>query len=432
MCSGHIGHTNRPKPWSNPNISADPIYAEESKNVFLKLQKRPLRNRHFDPRDDFIIRKPLPPPDDMDVQVIDSNYLSFFLRQVPHFMGCICCLPEMIDIFMESVNQPILRHSILALSSAIQQTQGGVATLYIRRNVKHIIPRIQRAISEVRIDNSHMVSVTFLGWLALTTGDLRAAHLHVQGLLSMLKLTHHINASAEPTRTTPHPLAMFLFCMGVKADNALGYRNQPLAMPPLQYNEQYNRQWLKFATTSEMHLQYCLATIQLDILANNILHVQREATQLRSEGFAAAETAIRHRLSPIQIDHQSWLSRPYISHHIIGNNHPRALSELPGSTPQRRFLSYPEYIVFDPLVAYMHMTHSYVAIHIIMVLHGHISPFDQEAFSAATLICRIFAALNGALGDNAGKLLGGCLTALWFAGLVFGDPARYSPEGIAS
>ena len=424
----HVGSTKGPKQWPNPNISAEPVYSDESNNLFLRLQKRPLQNRTFDARNDIVISKSLPPPDDMYVHANDSNQLSFFLREVPQFMGCICCLPQMIDIFTESVNQPILRHSILALSSAIQQAQGGLVSLYITRNIQYIIPQIQQAISEVKITTSHMVSVTFLAWLALTTCDFRTAHRHIRGLLSMLKVTQHISPSAQYTTQDPHPLAMFLFCMAVKADNYLATRNQPFAIPPIQFNENYHRQWLKTIATSEMHLQYCLATVQLDFLTNNIGHLQRQATQLRLSGFPDAEGEIRRRMAPLRLVHKSWLSRPYIQHHIRSIDLPEnPYPDSPGSPSPSRFLSYPEYIIFDPLVAYMHMNHTCLTIHMNFVLSGHVN--DDESYEAAILICRIFAALNSALGGNAGKTLHGCLTALWFAGMVFADNGNHSLNG---
>lgn len=416
------------KPWPNPNISAEPVYSDESKNIFLKIQKRPLRNKTFNPRDEVKISKALPPPDDMYVQASDSNDLSFFLREVPQFMGCICCLPKMVDIFTESINQPILRHSIVALSSAIQQAQGGLTSLYINRNIQYIIPQIQQAISEVKINTSHMVSVTFLAWLALTTCDFRKAHRHIRGLLSMLKVTNHISASAQYTSHDPDPLAMFLFCMAVKADNYLATRNQPFAIPPIQYNEKYHRQWLKTIVTSEMHLQYCLATVQMDCLTNNIIHLQRQATQLRLSGFPEAEGEIRRRMAPMRLQHKSWHSRPYIQNHIRSNDlRQNPCPDSCGSPSPSRFLSYPEYIIFDPLVAYMHMNHTCLTIHMNFILSGHVH--DDESYDAAILICRIFTALDSALGGNAGKTLHGCLTALWLAGMVFADNRNHSPNG---
>ena len=391
-----------------------------------------MRNEFFNPKDEFMITKALPPPDDMDVQVSDSNHLSFFLSEVPQFMGCVCCLPQMVNIFTQSVNQPILRHSILALSSAIQQAQGSLASLYIHRNLQQVIPHIQQAIADIKINNSHMVSVTFLGWLALTTCDLSTAHRHLRGLLSMLKVTHHLSPAAEPSRHDPHPLAMFLFCMAVKADNYLGARNQPYAIPPLQYNENYHRQWLKATTTSELHLQYCLATIQLDVLYNNVGHLHRQAKELRSSGIHAAEEEIKRRITPMRIEHRAWVSRPYIAYHIKNNSDKKRdqfWTKPDCLTFRNRFLSYPEYIIFDPLVAYMHLNYTALTVFMTIVEAGHVNPHDNECYDAAVLTCRIFAALDAALGGKAGKLLNGCSTPLWFAGLVFADNERFSPEG---
>jgi len=63
-----------------------------------------------------------------------------------------------------------------------------------------------------------------------------------------------------------------------------------------------------------------------------------------------------------------------------------------------------------------------------LVLSGHVN--DDEYYAAAILICRIFTALSSALGGNAGKILNGCLTALWFAGMVFADNGNYSRDGM--
>ena len=384
-----------------------------------------MRNKTFNPRDEIMFGKALPPPDDMYVKVSDSNQLSFFLREVPQFMGCTCCLPQIVDIFMQSSNQPILRHSILALSSAIQQARGGSVSHYITRNVQHIIPQIQQAITLVKINTSHLVSVTFLAWLSLTTCDFRTAHRHIRGLVSMLKATNHLSPSAQCTNQDPDPLPMFLFCMAVKVDNYLATRNQPFAIPPIQFNENYHRQWLKTITTSEMHLQYCLATVQIDYLTNNIGHLQRQAIQLRLNGVSDAEGEIRRRMAPLRLEHKSWLSRPYIQHHIRSND----LSQLSylDSPSSSRFLRYPEYIIFDPSVAYMHMNHTCLTIHMNFVLLGHVN--DAESYSAAVLICRIFTALSFAQGVNVGKTLHGCLTALWFAGMVFAENGNSSQEG---
>jgi len=76
----------------------------------------------------------------------------------------------------------------------------------------------------------------------------------------------------------------------------------------------------------------------------------------------------------------------------------------------------------------MHLNHTSLIIHMSIVEVGHVNPHDNECYDAAVLICRIFAALNVALGGKAGKILNGCSTPLWYAGLVFADKARFSQE----
>jgi hypothetical protein len=349
------------------------------------------------------------------------------VSEVPRILGCICCTPQMVSIFMQSVNQPILRHSILALSSAMMHTGGRLSSLYTHRNVHRIIPQIKQAIAQVTIGNSHIVSVTFLAWLAITTGDLVTAHRHVRGLFSMLQLTHHLSATGEPMRRNPDPLVMFLFRMVVKADNTLGCRNQVYAIPVLkEHEEEYHRQWLQAATSSEVHLQYCLATIKLDDIANNIGHLHQEAIQLRKSG--AHDESIIRRLESIMREHQQWLSRPCIQRHIRGNDDDMWNQSPKSPIQSNRFLSQRPYAISDPLVAHMYLVHASLIIHANIVRSENV--FDDKSFEAAVLICRIYVALDVALGGKAGETGSNLLTALWLAGLVFGDKTRSSPSGI--
>ena len=360
----------------------------------------------------------------MNVGLNDSNRLSFFIREVPRFMGCICGTPQMVNIVMQSVNQPIIRHTILAFSSAVKEAQGDLMPLSVYRNIQAVIPNIQRAITESNLNTSHLVSVTFLAWLGLTISDFQTAQSHLRGLLSMLQATKHIAPTADFIRHRPNSMAMFLFCVAVKADNYISSRNlaNQVAIPPIRFIESYHREWLYYTASSEMHLQYCLATLQLDCLANNICHLQRQAMKLRAGKVRTAEQEIARRVEMIKAEHKTWTSRPYIRHHVLVNEAwPRSLSASSESIPSRRFLTYPEYIIFDPTVAYMHMTHASLIIHMNIVLTGELNSNEAESRDAAILVCRIFAALKGALGRNDGMMLYGCITTLLFAGLIFTD-----------
>jgi hypothetical protein len=77
----------------------------------------------------------------------------------------------------------------------------------------------------------------------------------------------------------------------------------------------------------------------------------------------------------------------------------------------------------------MHLNHTYLTIHMNLVLAGRIDPQDCETYEAAILICRIYTALNSAIGGSAGRTLNGSLGALYFAGMVFAQPESNSQKG---
>jgi hypothetical protein len=427
--SAYVALSKSLKKWANPNPTAEPIYSSESKNVFLQLQRQTELNQTFDSDEEFVLLKPLPPPADMGVQMVDSNYISYFLNEVPRVLGCTCCTPQIVDIFMQSINQPILRHSILALSSALCIGSRS-SSVYTRNKIQRIIPQIKEAITSVTIGSSHIVAVTFLAWLALAKGDLHAAHRHVGGLFSMLQTTHHLSSTADPLRPEPNPLVMFLFRLAVKADNTLGSRNQPYVFPVLRDHETYHRRWLTVATSSEVHLQYCLATIKLDDLANHIGHIHMGVDKLKMSGVHSEERTIV-QTERIRIEHKTWLYRAYIHRHIGGND-PVTWKEWTEEQPMpiNTFLEHRPYSIFDPLVAHMHLLHASLGIHLSIVKSERFQEYDDECFDAAILIARIYTALNNArVSGNGGNDV---LIALWLAGLVFADKARPSQAGTST
>jgi hypothetical protein len=437
---------SKPWPWPNPNPNGAPRYSRPSNNVFLALESQPLENRSFDPEDEIHFLKPLPPPDDLAVTDCDGRYMSFFLREAPNFMGCSCALPEIVNIFTQSTNTPIIRYSILALSAAIQLTRSHTpGNAYTLRNVNRITPQIKRAISQVKINDSHLVSVTFLAWVALTVGKSSAAHHHLRGLFSMLKLNRFLSKTGSPVNGTSNQLVMLLFRLAVKVDNVLGYRNFPLVFPPLKYDETQTREWLGRIIASDEHLNYGLAAIQLDDYTNNLCHLQHETVHLRRLGCTNLNWDFQARLLSLKYELSIWPYRPYIRQHIVYPvSSPAVWREKPCESALigGQFLSYPKYIVSDPIVAYMHMAHAGLVIHLNMLMspspkiptNPMESPFwGDEAFYAAILLCRIHSALNALRGDTRGISANAhtTLVNLWLAGCAF---ARHSSsyEGTSS
>src|SRR5271170_6750513 len=149
----------------------------------MRLQKRPIQNYTGAPMKEIQFGKPVPPPDDMEILPIDSRYLTYFVTEIPVILGADRFFPTAITtILKQSVNQPILRHSILALSSWMADNQQGRPPVYTLRLLQRILPGIQKAIHDLSITTTHILSVSFLSWLSLMTGDLYTAHRHLKGM----------------------------------------------------------------------------------------------------------------------------------------------------------------------------------------------------------------------------------------------------------
>ena len=420
-CYGQFANLERsvakPKPWRNPNPSAEPIYATVSTNIFMRLQQRPIMNYTNAPMGDIQFSKPMPPPDDMDVHPIDSRYLTYFVTEVPGILGLERFFPSAITaIFKQSINQPILRHSILAVSSWIMNNRQGRPPLYTLRHLQRILPGIQNAIMALNINTAHIFSVTFLAWLSLMTGDLYTTHRHLKGLFLMFLNTRQLSLLGEPYNNSD-PMTMFLYRMSIKIDNTLAYRNFPPAYPPIANHESYHRQWLPHFISKPADIDDCLAAFQLDDFTNQICHLHQQTKQLKQDN--CQETEIQGIANTISDDLTTWLSIPAIKPHIpiersfgVMNGSPRVENNC--------FLHYPLYPISDLVFAQMLLIHASLGIHLSIVTTGKLGPYPPTRYELAVQVCRIYASMGP---QSSVQKTGQSRTinALWLAGLVLGN-----------
>ena len=412
--------------WRNPNPSAEPAYAHSSKNVFMRLQKRPIVNYTSAPMKDIKFSKQIPPPDDMEVLPSDSRYLTYFVTEIPHILGSDRFFPSAITtIFKQSVNQPVLRHSILAVSSWMTDNRRGQTPLYTLRHLQLVLPRIQKAITDLNITSAHIISVSFLSWLSLMTGDLHTTHRHLKGLFLMFLNTRHLSLRGEPY-DNPDPTMMFLYRMSLKIDNTLAYRNFPQAYPPITNHEQYHRQWLPYFISKRDEIENCLAVFRLDDFTNQICHLHHHLRQLRKEN-DSLEFEIQDRAKSIASDHTAWLSLPIIQPHIPNEEGTFPVINAIPTRDNNRFLHYSEYPISDAVFAQMLLLHASLGIHLSIMMTGKLGPYPQTRYNFAVQICRIYAALGmRASSQKTGQSR--IINALWLAGLVLGND--YYPAGM--
>lgn len=365
------------------------------------------------------------PPDDMEVQPLDSKYFMYFVTEIPEILGSDRYFPSAITtIFKQSIDQPILRHSILAVSSWIVDNRQGKPPLYTLNHLRKILPGIQKAIIELDFTEAHILSVCFLAWLSLMTGDLHTTHSHLKGLFLMFLQSRHLTVSGEP-RDNPNPIMMFLYRMSIKIDNTLAYRNFPQAYPPITNHERYHRQWLPRFIQNQRDIDLCLASFKLDDFTNQICHLHHQARRLPKRG-GPIEPEIQDRAKSIAMEHAAWVSLPVVKSHdpIEETFHSFTESQDVGDN---RFLNHPAYQIYDSSFAQMMLVHASLGIHLSIVETGNLGPYPQSRYEFAVQACRLYAAL-GIIPSIKKTGQSRVINALWLAGLVFGND--FYPAGI--
>ena len=424
FCNLDITPITKPsRPWRNPNPTYEPVYSNRSRNIFIALQGMAINNSTSSAMKEIQFSKTMPPPDDMQVQPVDSRYLIYFVTEMPRILGSDRFFPTaMTTIYQQSMNEPVLRHSILALSSWMTDNRHGRTPLYSLQHVQSCLPEIQKAIINCKISTAHILAVNFLSWLALVTGDLETTHRHLNGLFLMFVDMRHLSSLGEPSDSTD-PNLMFLYRTSIKIDNTLAYRNFPLAYPPLTNHEKYHQQWLRHFIPNQSDIDLCIASFKLDDFTNQICHLHYAARQLRRKIAAspmvdttAQEAEIQIRAKLISEEHKAWLSLPEIQPRIqVDNGFP-----VVGSQQESRFLHYPEYQITDPAMAQMLLIHASIGIHLSIVMTGKLGDYPRSRHDDAVLICRIYAALGGhSTIQKTGQSRE--INALWLAGLVLGN-----------
>lgn len=405
--------SSRYRRWPNPNPSNEPNYADPSRNIFMLLQKQPLINHTGVPLKDITFPNSIPPPDDLDIRPIDSTYLTFFLTEVPSILGSDRFFPKILNsIFERSVSQPVLRHSILAVSSWIIDNRLGRPPLYTHHHLQRVLPVIQKAITELKINSAHILSVSFLSWLSLMTGDLQMTHRHLKGLFLMFIHAHHLSPIGEPLDNSD-PVIMFLYRMSLRIDNTLAYRNFAQAYPPITDHEEYYRQWVRQIISSEEDLEGCIASFRIDDLTNRICHLHTETRQHREQS-TSYDTALQRRAETLQADLSTWSTLPVIRRHIS------LPSSFSSHSDTKSFLHYPPYEIMDMVFAQMVLLHASLGIHLSIAKTGTLGPYPHSRYENAVQVCRIYAAIGTkpALQKTGQSRL---INALWLSGLVLGS-----------
>jgi hypothetical protein len=408
--------------WRNPNPSGQAQYSKPSTNIFLRLQNEPIKNYTAIPLKEIKFNKAIVAPALPDIQPMDSKYLIYFLTEVPELLGCERFFRSAIPTILEqSLNQPILRHTILALSSWFVDNRLGWTPLSSLQHHSCALPGIQNAITELKITSEHITSVTLLSWLSLISGDMQAAHRHLMGLFLMFTAVGHLTPEGIPGEN-PDPMFMFLYRIAIKIDNTLAYRNFSLVFPLITDHVHIHRQWLSHFVSNPKELEICLSAFKLDDLTNQLCHLHSEVREMQqTRNPAIFGSRIQESYSKMKTNLKAWRSSPTLQEYTPVLDVPavQVSPQIPLESQIMQILHRSYYQVDDLVVAEMLMIYASLLIQLSISMEEKLGPFPESRIEAAIETCVIYASIGEAIETVKKTGESTMINALWLAGLVF-------------
>ena len=374
--------------WCGPVQPSDAVYNRRSTNLFLRLQDEPIPEDSND--DEENVQLPLIQavgmPDDTPLYSMDSPYLHFFVSELPSLMSIDHLFPNaMSRILGMTIGNPVLWHSVLALSSFLADKVVGRPTARTYLHLQRSLPLIQSAIQNGTINDSHIVAVFLLAYYNLATGEVASAGRHLDGLILLL----------EQRGATDDPLINAIRRLSIRLDNARGATDRSLAYSPHNLQTSVpHREWLiKLVDPSKPQIiDWALAEFELEDLANQFLHLNGRARKLRASPTHNPDTDEHELLFRAEIllnELQRWKLRPIFMAAEADENLSRlaSLGQEVGPT----FLHYPPLPFKNVLYASLMIQYYRLQILGSLIIRPLLGPEPPQRLEAAVNLCRTFA-----------------------------------------
>jgi hypothetical protein len=392
------------------------VYNHRSSNIFLRLQDEPLLsppNEDEEPYELPLIQH-IGTPDDTPLYNIDAPYLQFFVRQFPRILAVDHLFPNVLGRLLGmTIGNPVLWHSILAISSSLADKIVGRTTSRTYFHLQQALPLIQSAIQSMDIHDSHIYAVFLLAYLNLCSGEVATAARHLDGLYLMLE--HR----GEPE--SQDPLINAVRRIAIRMDNVRGTTGRELAFPThkLQTSKP-NHEWLTQLIEPDKvnALDWALAEIELEDLANQMIHLHLRARTIRASPTYNPETddhELIFRAEFLLNELQQWQIRPIFLAAEADENLSRLACLGHDITPT--FLDYPPLLFNNPVYATLMIMMYRLQILGSLVVRPEIGPEPPERFEAAVNLCRVYASYKALRPHPSPNMI----MPLAFVGFVFGE-----------
>jgi hypothetical protein len=423
--------------WANANPLSDARYGDKSTNIFMQIQEEPIPGSGPGDEDDAediwqnpLLLLSLPPPDDIPM---DDNLAYFLSNRMDAFIGFQHCFSSAYkSLYLLSANTPVLRHTLFAfvkfLNEQDRQKQSELCNMHLAK----AIPQLQHALIYLTFDETHILSIPLLAYLAFWSRSPETAKSHITGFYKMCIHAGYLEQDkfGKVSVTDKMPsLVLLMWRLAVRLDHYFGFLSpEQETIPLIKSTADSNRRYIsEFIDPSAAQWTDCLVlTDELEDLRNMAVHFNRRANAIRASSDYTPEQARNY----IDRAANKFIRRiEAVQGNIISaaNDYNKKYNPTFEAVwymtldpfPSSRFLHY------VPMFKSIHhrfieaiVINQTTLIHTTMTMYPHTGPQPLDRLQAAIEICCAFATLKERMPfalAGRGKLL----EALMFAGYTF-------------
>ena len=287
--------------WVDINPKKLPVYSERSNNIFLQLQEAAIPGCALGDED--VWQNPLkyiclPAPDDLPV---DENLAYFLSNRMDAFLGFQHCFSSAYKrLYLLSANTAVLRHTLFAFIKFLNERDRLLQSAVCNMHISKAAPQLQLAITYLTFDDSHILSVPLLAYLAYWLRKVDVAKAHIEGFYKMLIHAGYLErdkyGKVSVSSTMPS-LVLLMWRLAVRLDHYIGFMDPDQeTIPLIQSTSGSSRRYITdFIDSSASQWIDCLVlTDELEDLRNMAVHFNRRTTILRNSTDYTPEQAQSH------------------------------------------------------------------------------------------------------------------------------------------
>lgn len=351
---------------------------------------------------------------DAKIDPVDTPYITFFLSAMPKTLPYAALFPHVVDdIFRRSVQNAVVRHSLLSVSSI-------VIDFLLHRPLDRFeyqyftsISLIRKSLAENTIDEALAIAVFLVCWIDVVRGKMDTTRKHLQGLRLILE-------SISKTKKGMSGILMQIWWISIKFDwySSMLLVESPI-FPILPYAEdEVQRQWIGTAVGEATEWGFAMFT--LENLMHKACHYAALIHTMRCDPELKVTTLLRkvdHVVGILETESRNWVNRPIIQktaqQELTAHDIEPSFSHSPDVA---QFLSYPPLRILN--VFYANLLNYWRALQIYISFIGNptIGPSNPSRLDHAIEICRTWVAL----GSNKTQSEAGIVWIMFLVGATFG------------